>query len=210
FDADKGEMTAKPTPIATGIRVSGLRAHTAASRSGLIVFSPTVVSRDNELVIVDRAGHAVPLPVGARNFRNPRFSPDGRRLVVNISRSEEVSNTGDVWTYDISSQRQSRLTFDDYSLSPAWTHDRRTIAFTHREPLKPIVAYRVAADGSGTPAQYFTTTAGNPYEFAFTPDGKSVVYRVDTRTTKRDVMIGPVDSPQVARALLSSPFEEHM
>src|SRR5262249_49835623 len=128
FDADKGVMTAKPAPVATGVRVSGLRAHAAASRSGVIVFSPTVVSRDNELVIVDRAGHAVPLPVGAKNFRNPRFSPDGRRLVVNISRSEEVSNTGDVWTYDISSQRQSRLTFDDYSLSPAWTHDGRTIA----------------------------------------------------------------------------------
>jgi serine/threonine-protein kinase len=210
FDADKGQLTAKPTPITTGIRVSGLRAHTAASRSGVIVFSPTAVSRDNELVIVDRAGHAVPLPVGTKNFRNPRFSPDGRRLVVNISRSDEVSNTGDVWTYDFASQRSSRLTFDDFSLSPAWTRDGRTIVFTHRELGKTISAYRVAADGSGTPAQYFTTAAGNPYEYAFTPDGKNVVYRVDTRATKRDVMIAPVDSPQVARALLSSPFEEHM
>jgi serine/threonine-protein kinase len=210
LDEDEGKLTGKPTPITTGVRVSGLRAHAAASRSGTIVFSPTTVSRDNELVIADRAGRVVTLPVGAKNFRNPRFSPDGRRLVVNISRDEEVSNTGDVWTYDFASQRSSRLTFDDYSLSPSWTPDGRTIAFTHREPLKKIAVYRVAADGSGTAASYFTTDVGNPYEVVFTPDGKTVVYRVDTRATKRDVLIAPADSPQVARALLASPFEEHM
>ena len=68
----------------------------------------------------------------------------------------------------------------------------------------------VPADGSGTATPYFTTTLGNPYEASYTPDGKSIVFRVDTRTTKRDVVLAPVDSPQVTRPLLTSPFDEHM
>jgi serine/threonine-protein kinase len=139
-----------------------------------------------------------------------RFSPDGRRLVVNIGRADEVSNIGDVWTYDFTSERLNRLTFDGFSISPSWMAGGRTITFTHREPGKPVGVYRVPADVSGTPAPYFETSVGNPYEASYTPDGKTIVYRVDARTTRRDVMIAPVDSPATARALLSSPFEEHM
>ena len=209
FDMDKGRMTGKPAAIASGIRVTSLRAHVAASRSGVIVFSPVTGSNNNELVTVDRSGRAVPIPVAATNYKNPRLSPDGRRLVVIISRMDEASNIGDVWTYDFASQRLNRLTFDGFSLSPSWMNGR-TITFTHREPGKRAGVYRVAADGSGTATPYFTSSLGIPYEASYTADGKSVVYRVDTRTTRRDVLIAPVDSPETTRALLASPFDEHM
>jgi eukaryotic-like serine/threonine-protein kinase len=210
IDMDTGRMIGKPTPVIGGVRVSNQRAHVAASRSGVIIFTPPAGSGANELVVVDRGGKAVPIPVAASNYRNPRLSPDGRRLVVVISRADEAANVGDVWTYDFTSQRMSRLTFDGFSLSPSWMADGRTITFTHRETGKPIAIYRVPADGSGTATPYFTTTLGNPYEASYTPDGKSIVFRVDTRTTKRDVVLAPVDSPQVTRPLLTSPFDEHM
>jgi Tol biopolymer transport system component len=102
----------------------------------------------------------------------------GRRLVMTIARLDDVSNIGDVWTYDFASQRMNRLTFDGFSLSPSWAPNGRTVAFTHREAEKPIAIYRVAADGSRTPAPHFTTALGNPYEVGYTPDGKSLVFRV--------------------------------
>jgi serine/threonine-protein kinase len=146
----------------------------------------------------------------AGNYRNPRFSPDGRQLVFVISRADEISAIGDVWTYDFASQRPSRRTFDGLALSPSWMADGRTISFTRREAGNPIGMYRVPADGSGTPTPYFTTPLGGPYEANYTADGKSIIYRIDTRVTRRDVAIAPVDSPQASRPLLASPFDEHM
>jgi serine/threonine-protein kinase len=210
IDLHSGRISGKPVVITSGVRTSNLRSHFAASRSGVIVFSPASSSTGNELVIADRSGKTVRISATAGNYRNPRFSPDGRQLVFVISRAEEVSAVGDVWKYDFTSQRSSRLTFDGLALSPSWMADGKTITFTHRENGKPIQMYRVPADASGTQAPYFTTPLGGPYEGSYTPDGKSIVYRIDTRATHRDVVIAPVDSPQASRPLLASPFEEHM
>jgi serine/threonine-protein kinase len=130
---------------------------------------------------------------------------------MTINRGDGTNN-GDVWTYDFASQRLQRLTFDGWSISPSWTADGRTITFTHREPGKQIVAYNVAADGSATPQLYFESPEGLPYEATYTSDGKSILFRVDRRAGRgaRDVLMASVDSPQVARPLLSSPFQEHM
>src|SRR6185436_11807862 len=129
----------------------------------------------------------------ASPYRNPRFSPDGRRLAMTINRGDGTNN-GDVWTYDFASQRLQRLTFDGWSISPGWTADGRTITFTHREPGKPFVAYNVAADGSTTPQLFFQSPEGPPYEATYTTDGKSILFRVDGASAKglRDVFIASI------------------
>ena len=212
IDVKKGTLLGKPVAITNGVRVLQLRGLYAVSRAGTVVFEKGADgSEQNEIVMVDRTGRATVVPVHASPYRNPRFSPDGRRLAMTINRGDGTNN-GDVWTYDFASQRLQRLTFDGWSISPSWTADGRTITFTHREPGKQIVAYNVAADGSATPQLYFESPEGLPYEATYTSDGKSILFRVDRRAGRgaRDVLMASVDSPQVARALLSSPFQEHM
>jgi serine/threonine-protein kinase len=128
---------------------------------------------------------------------------------MSISRGDGTNN-GDVWTYDLASERFQRLTFDGNSISPSWMAGGRTITFTRREQGKSFDVYKVATDGSGTAELYFPMARG-AYEASYTRDGKSIVYRVDGAPNgKRDVRIAPVDSPLVSRPLLASPFEEHM
>jgi eukaryotic-like serine/threonine-protein kinase len=208
FDADRGRVTGKPVTLASGIRAT-FRAQVAASRGGTVVYRPAPDMSGGELVTVNRSGLAVRIPAAAGAYRAPRFSPEGRRLVFTILRGDGTNN-GDVWTYDFESERLNRLTFDGFAISPSWTSDGRAVLFTRREPEKQVSVYRVQADGSATAQPYFTSPAGNPYETVFTPDGRNVVFRVDTRTNRRDVLIAPIDSPTVARALLGSPFDENM
>jgi serine/threonine-protein kinase len=212
IDPKRGTLLGKPVALIAGVRLYQLRAMYAVSRFGTIVFAKGADgSAQNELVTVDRTGRATKLPVSVNPYRSPRFSPDGRRLAMIINRGDGTNN-GDVWTYDFASQRMNRLSFDGWSISPSWTADGRAITFTHREPGKPLVVYNVAADASTTPQLYFQSRDGQPYEATYTSDGKSILFRVDRTAGQgaRDVLMASVDSPQVTRPLLTSPFQEHM
>ena len=213
IDMTQGTPIGKPAALVSGVRIVQLRAQYAVSRTGTIVFHQgSSAGTNNELVLVDRTGRPTTLPVPTNAYRSPRFSPDGRRLAMTISRGDGTNN-GDVWTYDFASQRLNRVSFDGQSISPSWMADGRTITFTHREPAKAFVMYKVAADGSTPPTLYFESPEGQPYEGTYTTDGKSIVFRVDVRRVGaggRDVYVASVDSPQVARPVLSSPFQEYM
>ena len=84
FDLDSGEFTRTPAPVVQGI-LSGGGAHYSASDDGTLVYlegqagTPTY-----ELVLSDRRGSAAPFTDERRTFVEPRFSPDGRRLAVEI------------------------------------------------------------------------------------------------------------------------------
>jgi serine/threonine-protein kinase len=211
IDPKDGKLLGKPVALVGGVRLYQFRAMYAVSRFGTIVFAKGADGTgQNQLVTVDRTGRPTTLPLPVNAYRSPRYSPDGRRLAMTISRGDGTNN-GDVWTYDFASQRMNRLTFDGSSISPGWTADGRTITFTHREAATRISAYNVAADGSGTAQLYFQSPAGLPYEATYTTDGKKIVFRVDAAAARgaRDILIASVDSPQVARPLLASPFQEH-
>jgi serine/threonine-protein kinase len=208
IDPKRGTLLGKPATITTGVRVVQLRAMYAASRNGTIVYARSGATPNSQMVIVDRAGKGVALPVAGKPYRTPRFSPDGRRLAMTIRRGDGTNN-GDVWTYDFASEGVNRLTFDGLSISPSWKPDGRTIVFAHRELGKPDEVYSVPADASVTAQHYFTWAKG-AYEAAFTRDGKRIIYRVDGGVGGRDVLVAPVDSPTAVHPLLASPFEEYM
>ena len=64
------------------------------------------------LTLVDRKGLATPLPLSARGFRHPRFSPDGTRLAFTVGSAMGLGTDADVWVYSLSSGSLNRLTFD--------------------------------------------------------------------------------------------------
>jgi len=66
------------------------------------------------VTITDRKGESHVLPLPARGYSIPRFSPDGKRLllIINSVSNSMVSGQGDLWIYDFGSGSLSRLTFD--------------------------------------------------------------------------------------------------
>src|SRR5207249_4105375 len=208
FDPRRGRFTGPPGPVVEGVRIGQLAvAKLGASRTGSLVFI-TGSTAPRELVLVDRAGHAQTLPAPLERYRAPRFSPDGRRIAVAIEHGAGGIFSADIWVYELGARNLSRLTFDSVNMFPEWARDGQRVAFVKqlgaitREGL-----FQISADGSGV-AETLLVRPSPVWEVQFTPDGRTMLFRENHPQTHRDIWIAPVDSPQGARPLLRTPFDE--
>jgi Tol biopolymer transport system component len=204
FDPRRLRVTGEPEPIAENLNVNlGIFARYSVSRTGAIVYySGTAVER-RELILVDREGRVQPLRVQLAPYRYPRFSPDGRRIAVGIE-SGTRSLWGDIWEFNLSSQRLTRLTFDESGSQPEWTPDGLALTYSRLTTMPEV--YRVAADGSSDPRPLFNRNPNRIFEARLLPDGRHLVFREDVNA--RDVLVAPIDSPQAARPLAATSFNE--
>jgi hypothetical protein len=100
---------------------------TAISRSGTVVYAGGLFG-DAELVRVGVNSSTTVLPIGQHAFRGPRYSPDGRRIALDIEEGGDL--IGDVWVYDQTSSAFTRLTFENSSVFPEWTPDGASILYS--------------------------------------------------------------------------------
>ena len=104
---------------------------------------------NRRLTLVDRKGVATQLPLAARGFRHPRFSPDGARLAFTVSSAATgVGRDADVWVYSLSSGSLNRLTFDG-SAYPAWTPAGDRVTYMRGNQA----VFTKSADGTGAEEQ---------------------------------------------------------
>ena len=76
------------------------------AKESWIIYPPRASTR-RQLVLVDRAGKETVVPTEPRTYSDPRFSPDGRALVV----TDVVSGgglAGDIWTINLEQGTLSR------------------------------------------------------------------------------------------------------
>ena len=132
FDASRLEVVGQATPVLEGVAgdPSSGAAYFAVARDGTLAVVRGAGSKVSRLLmIVDRKGVATPLPLAARGFRHPRFSPDGTRLAFSVGNAATgVSSDGDVWVYSLSNGSLNRLTFDG-SAYPSWTPAGHRVAY---------------------------------------------------------------------------------
>jgi len=139
------------------------------------------------LVAVDFRGQAREIAAPARAYTNPRVSPNGETIVVDI----QGQNSRDIWTYDLNRSVWNQLTFDGASSVPIWTPDGQRITYMSSLDGSPRLYWR-RADGSGA-AELLSETIGNPHSWS--PDGQFLlrtgsagapiqVFSLDTRTMR--------------------------
>jgi len=203
FDPKSLRPTGRPTRILDGVATTLFSSMAAVSPTGAIAYVGGAVGAARELVLVDRSGQARALPAVPAAWRFPRFSPDGRRLVVGI---ETRGARGDIWTWDLGSQRLARLTFDSLNTHPIWSPDGRYIYFSRLLGPNGGIA-RVRSDGS-TPPESLLAWRNNIWEMELTPDQRTILFRDDDPATARDIYWGHPDSLPAARLLLGSPLNE--
>ena len=95
------------------------------------------------LVWVSRDGTAQSLGAPPRYYNQPRLSPDGRRVAVDV-----IESSMQVWLYDLTRDIFSRFTFDGDNRHAVWSPDGKRLAFmSNRDGGQQLFWKR--ADGSG-------------------------------------------------------------
>ena len=198
FDTGRLERSGPSVPVLQGI-TSGAGfagAQFASSNRGTFVFLPgRSVGGEMSILWLGREGRPQPLRALPRRYRNLRFSPDGRKLAMDIQEGSQL----DVSVYDWQRDTLSRLTFDSASDQwPVWTPDGLRIAFgSDRANKATSNLYWQRADGTGE-AERLTESRNTQAPTSWHPSGKYLAFTEQHPQTYNDVMILPLEGDETS------------
>ena len=150
FDPERLETSGEPLQVLDGVLMSRNTgaANYDVSASGDLAYIPGVCDGGaRTLVWVDRNGNAEPVGLPARSYLHPRFSPDDRRLAIEIE-----GPSHDVYTYDFDRAVLTNVTTDGVSHWPVWSPDGIQLGY-RSGPMTKLRLWRVPADRSLPPQQ---------------------------------------------------------
>lgn len=188
FDLKKLEVTGPPVPILNGIVTNPATggAQFALSNTGNLVYvAGPSVAQNVAIDWMDRAGTFTPLREQPARYLYPTFSPDGKRLAVQI----QDGRRSDIWMYEWAHNVLTRVTFAGQSNgNPVWTPDGQRIAYTSPEKDGLYGLYWTRADGAG---ETFRLAGDKKQKRAnsWSPDGKNLAFMQLNPDTSWDVMM---------------------
>jgi WD40-like Beta Propeller Repeat len=138
FDLDRLETMGQAVPVLEGVIASSITggAQLAFSSEGTLVYVSGGGAAAGPIDWMTREGKTLVLRAAKANWANPRFSPDGRKLALEIDDGQQR----DIWVYDWARDRLTQLTVDSSQDSfPVWTPDGRRIVYSSdRAPVSEI------------------------------------------------------------------------
>jgi Tol biopolymer transport system component len=213
FDLKRLEVTGQPAPILEGVVTYFTRggAQFSFSETGNFVY---VAGRSGDQTLsiywMGHDGKFQPLRETPGGYFNPAFSPDGKRLALQIN----VSKRSDIWVYEWERDALTRLTFAGEANSyPVWTPDGQRIVYSSQEK-GTVNLWWVRADGAWD-AQRLTESKNNQYAGSWRPDGKILAFSQTNPGTNLDIMTLPMEGNDKSgwkvgepKPFLNSPFIE--
>ena len=144
FDATKGAISGEPFVVVDAVDYfpeSGMASFSASDTGALVYRSSSDLER-SRLLWFDRKGKQTGEVMDAAPYRNPRLSPDGKRLAVE---QVEPSGNRDIYIIDLEKRLSTRITFDpDIDASPVWSDDGLRFAW-----YRGSGTYAKLANGTG-------------------------------------------------------------
>ncbi len=185
----------------------------SVSDTGSLVYSPGKgQGADRPMFWLDATGATTPLRAAGADWLNPRFSPDGRRIAMQITSGGQ----GDVWIYDWARDTPTKFTFDSANDGgPVWSPDGLRLAFYSDRATRGInQLYWQRSDGSGD-VQRLATSPHAEQPVSFHPTGKYLAFTETAQAGNGDLMILPIDGdettgwkPGTPTVFLSTPANE--
>ena len=207
FNAQKGELTGNPVPVAHNIQYDGAvwRSVFSASETGILIYQTGLAPSGTTLTWFDRTGKSL------GNFRDQaiydnelRISPDGNKMAA------AVGDPSDVWTFDLLRGIRTRVTTGPVDERPAiWSPDGTKIIYTSRNrPDKRKILYVTQSNGTGTP-QLLYESEYEMYASDWSPNGKFVLLSIRDGNSQSNVgLLILEDTPQLL-PLLAKPLNEN-
>jgi serine/threonine-protein kinase len=174
FDLGRHEVSGVPVPVVDDVAMNLTDGAAAfdVSETGTLAYLPVEsYTTETELVLVERNGKEVPALPRRDRYNNPRLSPDGTRVSVDI---RSANSMGDVWVFEVGRSGGTRLTADaGRDFGAEWTPDGKELIFSSERPFFDL--YRRVADAS-QPAEPLLTGSYDHYTGAVSRDGKTFAF----------------------------------
>jgi serine/threonine-protein kinase len=206
FDLKRLEVTGPPLPIVEGVAMTAITgaAEFGASADGSLAYVPGAETGvERTLVWVDRKGTAQPLSAPPRPYGDPRLSPDGQRVALEI-----VHGNSGVWVYDLGRGTSTRLIETGGTLlaSPVWTPDGKRVTFSSLASGGWDLDW-MSADGSGGPERL---APGESLQWpgSWSPDGQALAFSKTDPTTGSDIWVLNLKPERKAQPFLQTPANE--
>src|SRR5215472_4688827 len=156
FDSDKLAVRGNPTEIEPGVTEENYMPQTNAARTGVLAYAPGPAGNfARNLFLVNRQGVERKLDLPPKDYIDPAFSPDGKRIAIVIRSVQEL----EVVEHDRSAVTSLAPTFSNFAA--IWTPDGRSLLFDAipASPERTFATdtarqrglYRIPADGSSAP-----------------------------------------------------------
>jgi serine/threonine-protein kinase len=186
----------------------------AASSEGTLVYVPgTAASAARPIDWLTRDGKTAVLRATNALWANPRFSPNGQKLAVDISDGTQR----DIWVYEWARDTLTQLTFDPgEDRFPVWTPDGRRLVFaSDRGKAGTFNLYWANADGTGEVTRLTDSPESHMQGSSWHPSGQFLAFQAGRGATGSDLMILPMEgdatrgwTPGTPTVFLSSPANE--
>ena len=214
FDLKRLEVIGRPAPILEGVAAvpdNGGAQFSFSATGNLVYVASHGGSQNLSIYWMDRQGKFAPLRDTPGGYRNPAFSPDGKRLAVEINDGKRT----DIWVYEWQRDTLTRLTFGGrHNYRPVWTPDGQRITYSSFEDAGGFSIYLKQADGAGD-AVRLIESKNETYAQSWRPDGKVLAFYQLNTGTSWDVMTLAVEGngksgwkPGEPQSFLNSPFSE--
>jgi Tol biopolymer transport system component len=205
FDAKSFRIAGEPFPVAENIQYfpQTSSALFSASENGLLVWGPESASVLSRLVWLDRSGREIGSLGTEGDLANPRISPDGARVALDIT--DHQTGNVDVWIYQSTGGVATRLTSDpSLDAGPIWSPDGERIAFMSLRHSHPDL-YQKSSSGAGS-EESIIQSERTKYPTDWSPDGKFILFRAVDATTNLELWTVPVGSSPKPIPFLKTTF----
>jgi serine/threonine protein kinase len=214
FDLKRLEVTGQPAPILEGVLAtpaSGGAQFSFSDTGNLVYVAGRAAVPGVSIYWMDRAGKFSPLRETPGGYYNPAFSPDGKRLALEIDDGKRRN----IWVYEWERDAFTRLTFaGETNTNPVWTADGQRIVYSSTEGGGVPNLWWIRADGAGD-AQRLSESKSQQYAGSWRPDGKVLAFRQLNPDTDLDIMTLSVEGdeksgwkPGEPKVFVNSAFDE--
>ena len=203
FDLKQLEATGQPAPILEGVVTtpSGGAEFSVSQTGNLVYVAGGSAGQNVSIYWMDREGKFTPLRETPGGYSNPAFSPDGKRLALDINDGKRR----DVWVYDWERDTLTRLTFaGEVNGYPTWTPDGQRIVYSSQEKGGTPNLWWIRSDGGGN-AQRLAESKAFQAAGSWRPDSKVLAFRQQNPGTGSDILTLPIEGNEKSGWKLGEP-----